>query len=222
MPVGASGVTYCISGPHRNRRRSHRNHHTPSGRRCSGGLHTQTGWTYKICLQRRTEGIYCLSPPLPVVFPCGMRSWKKNCVFKNIRGRCGGRLTAVCLIGSVLTVVLLITRPAHWNAAATRAGEEVDGTFELSLVCKRSGEERKLWQTSSKKPGKSAGADLGSSSRPRSPRSRCCRHTPRRTDSTELFSHSSGRTHLSLPDGRNENSRWILKGTETSHIKEAQ
>lgn len=35
--VSASGVTYCISGPHRNRRRSRRNRHTPSGRRCSGG-----------------------------------------------------------------------------------------------------------------------------------------------------------------------------------------
>lgn len=60
---------------------------------------------------------------------------EKQRVLKNI----GGRLTAVCLIGSVLTVVLLIARPAHRNAAATGAGEEVDGTFKLSLVCKRSG-----------------------------------------------------------------------------------
>lgn len=57
---------------------------------------------------------------------------------KNIRGRVGSRLTAVRLIGSVLTVVLLITRPAHRNTAAAGAGEEVDRTFQFSFVCKRS------------------------------------------------------------------------------------
>lgn len=63
---------------------------------------------------------------------------KPEGVVRNTRGRVPSRLTAVCLIGSVLTVVLLITRPAHWNTAATGTGEEVDRTFEFSLVCKRS------------------------------------------------------------------------------------
>ncbi len=43
-------VTYCISGPHQNHHHSRQSRHTPSGRKCSGGSHIQTGWMYKICL----------------------------------------------------------------------------------------------------------------------------------------------------------------------------
>lgn len=48
-------ITYCISGPRRSRRRSRRNRHTPSGRRCSGGSRIQTGWMCRICLQRTAQ-----------------------------------------------------------------------------------------------------------------------------------------------------------------------
>lgn len=69
-------------------------------------------------------------------FPCEKRSWKKT--RGSFQEQYCSRLTAVRLIGSVLTVVLFITRPAHWNTAATGAGEEVDRTFKFSLVCNRS------------------------------------------------------------------------------------
>lgn len=44
------------------------------------------------------------------------------------------RLTAVRLVRSVLTVVLLIAGPAHGDAAAAGAGEEVDRALEFPLV----------------------------------------------------------------------------------------
>lgn len=201
--MSASSATYCTSGPHRNRRRSHRSHRTPSGRRCSGGWHTRTGWTYKICLQRRPKRSYLESLRLSasqVFHVKGEAGGKAEGVFKNDSGgRVRGRLTAVRLIGSVLTVVLLVTRPAHWNTAAAGAGEEVDRTFKFSLVCKRSDKKGNVMQSVRRwrrKACKSVGADLGSSSRLRSRRSRCCRHTPTTTGSTGWFSRSSGRTLL--------------------------
>lgn len=45
-----------------------------------------------------------------------------------------GRLTTVRLISSVLTVILLITSPAHGNAATTGASEEVDWAFKFPLI----------------------------------------------------------------------------------------
>lgn len=47
------------------------------------------------------------------------------------------RLTAVRLVRSVLTVVLLIAGPAHGDAAAAGAGEEVDRALEFPLVWKK-------------------------------------------------------------------------------------
>lgn len=46
------------------------------------------------------------------------------------------RLTTVCLISSVLTVVLFITCPAHGDAATAGTSEEVDRTFESLFICK--------------------------------------------------------------------------------------
>lgn len=45
-----------------------------------------------------------------------------------------GRPTTVRLISSVLTVILLITSPAHGNAATTGASEEVDWAFKFPLI----------------------------------------------------------------------------------------
>lgn len=47
------------------------------------------------------------------------------------------RLTAVSLVGSVLTVVLLIAGPAHGDAATAGAGEEVHWALQFPLVWKR-------------------------------------------------------------------------------------
>lgn len=44
------------------------------------------------------------------------------------------KFVTVCLISSVLTVVLLITGPAHRNAAPAGAGEEVYWTFKLPFI----------------------------------------------------------------------------------------
>lgn len=46
------------------------------------------------------------------------------------------RLTTVCLISSILTVVLLITGPAHRYAATTRTSKEVDWAFKFTPICK--------------------------------------------------------------------------------------
>ena len=45
-----------------------------------------------------------------------------------------GRLTAVGLVLAVLTVVVLVARPTHRDAAAAGAGEVVQGTLQLPLV----------------------------------------------------------------------------------------
>lgn len=55
------------------------------------------------------------------------------------RNTCVGRrrcstLTTVSLVGSILTVVLLVAGPAHGDAAAAGAGEEVHRTLQLPLV----------------------------------------------------------------------------------------
>lgn len=44
-----------------------------------------------------------------------------------VGGRCSGALTAVGLILAVFTVVLLVTRPAHGDAAPAGAGEVIQG-----------------------------------------------------------------------------------------------
>lgn len=69
------------------------------------------------------------------------QSWFSGmlCVFsknKGIRVQLCSRLTTVRLISSILTVILLITGPAHRNAATTGASKEVHWTFKLSLICK--------------------------------------------------------------------------------------
>lgn len=56
--------------------------------------------------------------------------------FEDVGAREHGRLTAVRLVGPVLTVVLLIAGPAHGDAAAAGAGEEVDRALEFPLVWK--------------------------------------------------------------------------------------
>lgn len=71
------------------------------------------------------------------------------------------------------------------------------------------------------KPAKAQGTDLGSSSRLRSRRSRCCRRTPTRTGSTGLSARSSGRTLPSHPGGRNGSSRWTLEENKQPRVKEA-
>lgn len=53
-------------------------------------------------------------------------------IFKKITRK----LTTVCLISSILTVILLITGPAHRYAATTRASKEVDWAFKFPYICK--------------------------------------------------------------------------------------
>lgn len=77
-------------------------------------------------------------------FPCAVGSLKKNTLvcFVFSRERNGSRiklwsrLTTVSLISSVLTVIFLITCPAHRNAATTGTSKEVDWTFKFPLICK--------------------------------------------------------------------------------------
>ena len=56
-------------------------------------------------------------------------------------------LTAVGLIGAVLTVVLLIAGPAHGDAAAAGTGEEVVRTLLLLLLCGGQEQHRGVTQT---------------------------------------------------------------------------
>lgn len=46
-------------------------------------------------------------------------------------------LTTVCFISSILTVVFLITGPAHWNATPAGTSKEVHWTFKLSVIWKK-------------------------------------------------------------------------------------
>lgn len=143
------------------------------------------------------------------------------CVFKKhvgIRGQLCRRLTTVCLISSVFTVILLITGPAHRNAATAGTSKEVDWTFKLPFICRQQKKTSfKIFDELRKaesiqrvnKP-----RNLGSFSHQKSLHSRCCRHTPMRTDNREWFSHSSGKTLLSLPGGRNGSNLWALRKME--------
>lgn len=63
---------------------------------------------------------------------------------KGTRGQLCSRLTTVSLISSVLTVVLLITGPAHGNASTTGTSKEVDWTFQLPLIYKTE-QENMMW-----------------------------------------------------------------------------
>lgn len=109
---------------------------------------------YKICLQRMAKRAQHLGEIIQFtlsishVFPCAVGSLKKNslgflvCFKKHIRGQVCSRLTTVRLISSVLTVILLITGPAHRNAATTGASKEVDWTFKFSLICRTTGQKK--------------------------------------------------------------------------------
>lgn len=98
------------------------------------------GWQREL---RILEKLFNL--PLSHVFPRAVGSLKGNSlgflvcfVFsrKGIRWQLYSRLTTVCLISSVLTVILLITGPAHRNATTTGTSKEVDWTFKLPFICK--------------------------------------------------------------------------------------
>lgn len=152
-------VTYCNSGPHQNHRRSRRSRHTPSGWKCSDGSRIQTGWMYKTCLQERVGSILQSLLHLSCVFPSAVGSTKKNslaffsfsfcydlCVFMikmGITGQLRRRLTTVCLISPVLTVILFIAGPTHRNAPTAGASKEVDWTFKLPLICNTTEKKRK-------------------------------------------------------------------------------
>lgn len=66
---------------------------------------------------RKTQRVLCLG--------IKMQLWEK--------------LTTVCFICSILTVVLLITGPAHWNATAAGTSKEVHWTLQLFFICKNKG-----------------------------------------------------------------------------------
>lgn len=114
------------------------------------------------------------------------------CKNNGIRGRLCSRLTTVRLISSVLTVILLITGPAHRNAATAGASKEVHWTFKLSLICETK-EKKKIIMgeslTISENPkalwNENTAPNLGSFSHQKSLHSRCCRHTPMKADNTE-------------------------------------
>lgn len=158
-------VTYCISGPHQNHRRSRRSRHTPSGWKCSDGSRIQTGWMYKTCLQERVGRIQHFT--VIITFKlcklcfsiCSGKPKEKQSGFlfvfflvwfvcfqdkdRGIRGQLRRRLTTVCLISPVLTVILFIAGPTHRNAPTAGASKEVDWTFKLPLICSTTEKKRK-------------------------------------------------------------------------------
>ena len=81
---------------------------------------------------------------------------------------------------------------------------------QLKTTCKIYENVKNGWIDSGGGGGEKA-RNLGSSSHRTSLHSRCCRHRPTRADNTEWFSHSSGRTRLSLRGGRNGNNLWPLR-----------
>jgi hypothetical protein len=78
------------------------------------------------------EGAGCASPRR--VFPGRTKKWGLGQVFMLAEAQNSSSvtwilwpLTAVGLILSVFTVILLVTRPAHGDAAPTGAGEVIEG-----------------------------------------------------------------------------------------------
>lgn len=65
-----------------------------------------------------------------------MGGWEEGQREQSVGTRRCSRLTTVSLVGSVLTVVLLIAGPAHGDAATAGASEEVYRALQLPLVLK--------------------------------------------------------------------------------------
>ncbi len=97
------------------------------------------GWQRELSILEKMGGIYHNRKSC---FPSAVGRLRKNslgfqsCFVFSRKNKGTLGLTTVCLISSVLTVVLLITGPAHRNAAPAGAGKEVYWTFKLPFICR--------------------------------------------------------------------------------------
>lgn len=106
------------------------------------------GCTKFVCKGSQKElNIWEIYPNHKSCFSMWSWKWKKKgllflaCYIKKTKTI---RLTTVCLISSVLTVILLIAGPAHRYAATTRTGKEVDWAFKFPFIWKNT-EKNIIW-----------------------------------------------------------------------------
>lgn len=142
--------THCICCPHRCCRRSRWLRHIPSAWGCSGDWCTQTERRSKIHLEmdgekklRKNQNTSFRSFFLSFHLKKKKKEKKKTkCVCgwaasEPLRGGFACWRTAVSLVRTVLTVILVVARPAHGNATAAGTSKEGRRTLGFAAPLKR-------------------------------------------------------------------------------------